>query len=51
MGLSHPVSIFCTKNFDGIFWYHRNSSGTHRYDFKYLIDVLPVSPSCPWPVN
>lgn len=39
LGLVHPVSIFTTKNFDGIFWYERHSSGVHQYDFKHLIDV------------
>jgi len=43
LGLVHPISIFTTKNFDGIFWYERHSSGVHQYDFKYLIDVLPVN--------
>lgn len=39
LGLVHPVSIFTTKTFDGIFWYERHSAGVHQYDFKYLIDV------------
>jgi len=39
MGLVHPISIFSTKNFDGIFWYHRTAAGVHQYDFKHLIDV------------
>jgi rhomboid-related protein 1/2/3 len=43
LGLVHPVSLFTPKNFTGIFWYERHSSGVHQYDFKHLIDVLPVN--------
>jgi len=43
MGLVHPVSVFTTKAFDSLFWYKRHGSGVQQYDFKHLVDVIPVN--------
>ena len=43
MGLVHPVSVFTTKAFDGLFWYKRHGGGAQQYDFKHLVDVIPVN--------
>ena len=42
-GLTHPVSIFCTKPFEALYWYQRHQTGVQEYKFQNLIDVLPVS--------
>lgn len=42
-GLTQPVSVFCTKLFDAIYWYQRHQTGVQEYKFQHLVDVLPVT--------
>lgn len=41
LGVTHPISVFTTKQFDSMFWYHRHSAGVHEFSFENLVEVRP----------